>query len=78
MVWVRGEGCEVGAGTGVTSQRREASFVLDDRQRIVQWSYGAAALTGTPEAQAIGRPCYEVFHGYDAFGRPICRSSCPV
>lgn len=52
--------------------------MLDDRQRIVQWSYGAAALTGIPEAQAIGCPCYEVFHGYDAFGRPICRSGCPA
>lgn len=52
-------------------------FVLDEAERIIQWSEGAAVLVGVPMEEALGRPCYEVVKGHDAFARQTCSSSCP-
>lgn len=51
-------------------------FVIDDQQRLVEWSDAAAALLAIPAEQAVGRPCYEVIHGCDPLGRPACPSQC--
>lgn len=62
--------------TGAAQKLPEALFVIDDRQRIVQWSDAATAALGTPEQTAIGRSCHEVVGGCDPFGRAVCRSGC--
>jgi len=64
--------------TGVATTPGEGLFAIDARQRVVQWSDAAAALTGVPAAQALSRPCYEVVGGLDLFGRPVCRADCPA
>lgn len=67
-----------GIGPGVTATSVEGQFVVDARQRIIQWSASAAALTGVSADHALSRPCYEVVGGLDDFGRPACRSGCPA
>lgn len=62
--------------TGVAQRLPEALFVIDDRQRIVQWSDAAAVALGTPEQTAIGRSCHEVVRGRDPFGKAVCRPGC--
>lgn len=57
-------------------QPGQAYFVIDDRQRIVEWSYAASMVLGIEEAAALGRPCYEVLHGKDPFGKVVCRPEC--
>ena len=54
----------------------EAFFVLDDGQRIVEWSEAAASALGIPEKQALGRHCFEILQGRDFFGRTVCQQEC--
>lgn len=51
-------------------------FVVDDRQRVLEWSDGAAALTGIPATLAIDRPCYELLQGRGPSGCTLCRRGC--
>ncbi len=51
-------------------------FVVDDRQRVLEWSDGAAALTGIPASLAIGRPCYELLRGRGPSGCTLCQRGC--
>ena len=37
-------------------QPGEAYLVIDDRQRIVEWSYAASMVLGVKEAAALGQP----------------------
>lgn len=67
-----------GIGAGVTTTPGEGLFAIDARQRVVEWSDAAAALTGLPAERALSRPCYEVVGGLDIFGRPACRPDCPA
>lgn len=53
-------------------------FVIDDRQRIVEWSDGATVTLGIPAKAAVGQPCYELVRGHDPFGRAVCGSPCPA
>jgi PAS domain S-box-containing protein len=45
-------------------------FTVDDAWRITSFNRAAEEITGYPRAEAIGRPCYEVFRA------GICRSAC--
>ncbi len=63
-----------GAGAG----RPAGLFVIDDRQRIVEWSDAAAAMTGLSAGQVLGRPCYDVLQGREPSGRLLCRRGCPL
>ncbi|MBI4297143.1 MAG: hypothetical protein HY676_01275 [Chloroflexi bacterium] len=63
---------------GVTRAPLEGHFAIDGSQRLVEWDHGAAAILGVPVGQALGRPCYTVVRGEDAFGRPLCGPKCPV
>ena len=55
-----------------------ALFVIDDKQRIVQWSHTASALLGVQEESALGEHCYDIIGGHDSFGRDVCRDGCPA
>lgn len=61
---------------GVASKTPEAFFVIDDGQRIVQWSGGAALTLGVGMEAAVGKPCYETVGGRDPFGRAVCGAKC--
>ncbi len=52
--------------------------MIDDRQRVVAWSYAAFMTLGVSENEALGQPCNEVVRGRDPFGRAICRYNCPA
>lgn len=55
-----------------------AAFATDSRDRVVFWNRGAAALLGRRAEEAIGRHCYEVLGGRDAFGNRFCYANCPL
>lgn len=65
-----------GARTGIAAQSAEASFVIDDQQRIVEWTGGTAELLGASAETIVGRTCYEVARGHDPFGQPFCGLDC--
>ena len=65
-----------GAGTGVVVPQGNGLFAIDEQQRIVNWSDGAAALTGIPAEAALTRPCHDILRGRDAFGRVVCQPGC--
>jgi len=47
-------------------------FTVDDQLRITTFNPAAERITGTPRAEALGRPCHEVFR------TRLCRSRCPL
>lgn len=61
----------------MTIGRAEASFLIDERGRILQWPYAVAILLGVSAEAAVGRPCYDVVRGHDQFSRPRCGPLCP-
>lgn len=63
---------------GATTQVPEALFVIDDRQRVIEWSNAAAVTLGVTANAVLGKPCYEVVGGRDPFGRAVCRANCPA
>ncbi|MCC6945191.1 MAG: GAF domain-containing protein, partial [Thermomicrobiales bacterium] len=54
----------------------EPFFVIDQRQRVVEWSAAASALLGIAAPDAIGRPCFDVLQGTNEQGEPVCRADC--
>ncbi len=58
------------------AKHSEAFFVIDQRQRIVEWSAEASALLAAAAADAIGRPCFDVVQGRNEQGEPVCRADC--
>ena len=61
-----------------TFRTSEALFLVDQDLRIVAWNAGAAALTGIPAHEALGRPCYSVFAVRDEEGRLLCGADCAL
>jgi PAS domain S-box-containing protein len=60
------------------SSAADGAFVRDIEQRIVYWNRAAQRMLGRRSAEVLSRPCYEIFHGQDAQGRPICGRNCAV
>ena len=46
--------------------------------RIVLWNDAATALLGHQRSDVLGRPCWEVLGGQDAYGRVLCCDTCAV
>lgn len=47
--------------SAVLAHIRDAVVVIDNNHRILYWGPGAAALFGTPAAEALGRPIEEIY-----------------
>jgi len=47
-------------------------FTVDAEWRITSFNRAAERITGVPAAEAIGSPCYDVFHS------SICESGCAL
>jgi len=60
------------------ANQSEPFFVIDQRQRIVEWNAEASALLGISAHDAIGRFCFEVVQGSSEQGQPVCRADCPA
>ena len=56
----------------------EAMFVVGADFQILRWSDRATELLGFEEAEAVGRPCFELLVGSDGRNPGICGQDCPV
>ena len=54
----------------------DALMALGPDLRVETWNEELESLTGTPAAEAIGRPCWEVLGGLDERGAVICHPGC--
>ena len=50
---------------------------VDDSLVVRSWTPAMAELTGVEEAEAVGRPCYEVLR-LETDGRPLCGETCEL
>ncbi len=50
----------------------EGVFTVDEKWRVTSFNRAAERITGIPRAEAIGRPCYEVFRA------SICETQCAL
>lgn len=51
-------------------------FAFDEELRVVSWNQAAERLTGIADADAFGRPCWEVLGGHDRDGNLVCHAGC--
>jgi PAS domain S-box-containing protein len=56
----------------------DGATILDRDGRITFWNTAAEELFGLTRAEALGRPCYEVFAGYDDNRNPLCSPDCHI
>ncbi|HJO06795.1 MAG TPA: PAS domain-containing protein, partial [Chloroflexota bacterium] len=54
----------------------EATFIVDDEQRVREWSSAASTLMRTSEQEAVGRSCFAVVNGFEPVGRAACGRDC--
>jgi PAS domain S-box-containing protein len=55
----------------------EPAYAVDRDGTIVAWNTAASRAFGYPGAQALGRKCWELLQGQDAFGNQYCCERCP-
>jgi PAS domain S-box-containing protein len=53
-------------------------MIIGNDRRITAFNPAMEILTGLKAAQAIGRPCSEIYHGGDKDGRVHCATKCPL
>jgi PAS domain S-box-containing protein len=56
----------------------EPAYAVDRDGTIVAWNTAASRAFGYPGAQALGRKCWELLQGQDAFGNQYCCERCPL
>jgi PAS domain S-box-containing protein len=56
----------------------DGAFVIDAEGHIVLWNRSAERLLGYVARDVLGRPCCEVFTGYDHDGNRLCYPGCHV
>lgn len=56
----------------------EAFFVVDNLQRVVEWSRGATDALGLRGDEALGRECYAVLRELDPSAAAVCQASCSM
>jgi PAS domain S-box-containing protein len=54
----------------------DALVVFDDGMQVVSWNAAAERLTGIAEADALGRPCWELLGAVDEDGALVCHAGC--
>jgi PAS domain S-box-containing protein len=56
----------------------DGAVVVDADGRIALWNRSAERLLGYAAREVLGRPCCEVFTGYDEAGNRLCYQGCHV
>jgi PAS domain S-box-containing protein len=64
------ERCLAGAGDG--------AFIIGDDGIIRTWNRAAESLLGFAAREVVGRPCCDVFGGYNTEGNRLCSPTCQV
>jgi len=56
----------------------DAVFAFDANDLVILWNKGCERLLGRPAYEVLGRHCYDIMCGRDAFGNLYCCPSCPI
>jgi len=56
----------------------DAVFAFDANDLVILWNKGCERLLGRPAYEVLGRHCYDIMCGRDAFGNMYCCPSCPI
>ena len=56
----------------------EPAFAVSREGTIVAWNATASRVFGYSGAQAMGKKCWELLQGLDAFGNQYCCERCPL
>lgn len=56
----------------------EPAFAVGGDGTIVGWNTAASRAFGYPSSKAVGRKCWELLQGQDAFGNQYCCERCPL
>jgi len=56
----------------------DPAFAVDRHGDIVLWNEAAEKSFGIPEAKALGKKCWNLLSGEDAFGNRYCCRHCPI
>jgi PAS domain S-box-containing protein len=63
-------------GLGEAFRSGDALFAFGEDLRIVLWNAQAERLTGIPESEALGRPCWDALRAVDEGGALVCHPGC--
>jgi DNA-binding CsgD family transcriptional regulator len=56
----------------------DAVFAFDANDLVILWNKGCERLLGRPAYEVLGRHCYDIMCGRDAFGNLYCCPGCPI
>ena len=60
------------------AKSEDAVFAFDANDLVILWNKGCERLLGRPAYEVLGRHCYDIMCGRDAFGNMYCCPSCPI
>jgi PAS domain S-box-containing protein len=60
------------------AQAGDGAFVIGADGAILLWNRAGQRILGEPPREVLGRPCCEVFAGYDDAGNRLCYRGCHV
>lgn len=63
---------------GAWERTADGAFAIGPDGRIVLWNRAAEKMLGYSAREAIGRPCCDLFVGYDDSGNRLCYQGCHV
>jgi PAS domain S-box-containing protein len=69
---------ETGGLDGAFARTADGAFAIGPDGRIVLWNRAAEKMLGHSAREAIGRPCCDLFVGYDDSGNRLCYQGCHV
>jgi len=55
---------------------RDGAFAVGPDGCVALWNRGAERIIGYTAREVLGRPCHEVFQGWDASGSRVCHRTC--
>lgn len=62
----------------ITFKTSEIAYAVTREGKIIAWNRAAENVFGYPDTKAIGKKCWELLRGEDAFGNAYCCEGCPI
>ena len=62
----------------IIGNRADPVFAVDARHQLVAWSKGCEKLLGFDAPSVLGKDCYRIVCGTDAFANRFCDANCAV